>query len=158
MTTILAPVAFSPVSARIVAHAGALARALRGRVLVLAVVVEPVLRKEYVPPPDSLARVMVGNEQAARRRLAMLVKRLARKNVPVTSVLLQGSPTQVILEQARKTEAALIVMGSHGHSAFYELIAGSTTQRVLRQTRCPVVIVPSRPLLGRTKRRTTSKS
>jgi nucleotide-binding universal stress UspA family protein len=35
------------------------------------------------------------------------------------------------------------VMGSHGHTALYDLLVGSTTHGVLMRAQCPVVIVPS---------------
>jgi nucleotide-binding universal stress UspA family protein len=64
---------------------------------------------------------------------------------------MSGVPAQVILEQAQKLSADHIVMGSHGHTALYDLIAGSTTTRVLKGAPCPVVVVPaqkvSRPRL-----------
>jgi nucleotide-binding universal stress UspA family protein len=34
-------------------------------------------------------------------------------------------------------------MGSHGHTAFYDLLVGSTTQGVLKKAPCPVLIVPA---------------
>ena len=50
-----------------------------------------------------------------------------------------------IIEQAQKSRAAYIVMGSHGHSALYDLLAGSTTTGVLKRSTCPVLIVPPAP-------------
>jgi len=37
----------------------------------------------------------------------------------------------------------MIVMGSHGHGALYELLVGSITQGVLKAAKCPVVVVPA---------------
>jgi nucleotide-binding universal stress UspA family protein len=37
-------------------------------------------------------------------------------------------------------------MGSHGHTALYDLIAGSTTTRVLKGAPCPVVVVPAQKI------------
>ncbi len=48
-----------------------------------------------------------------------------------------------ILEAARICEADYIVMGSHGHNAFYDLLVGTTTHGVMRKAPCPVVIVPT---------------
>jgi hypothetical protein len=36
------------------------------------------------------------------------------------------------------------VMGSHGHTALFELVLGSTTQAVLKGARQPVVVIPHR--------------
>jgi len=49
-----------------------------------------------------------------------------------------------ILREAREQNAGLIVMGSHGHGALYELLIGSVTQGVMKSAQCPVVIVPSK--------------
>jgi nucleotide-binding universal stress UspA family protein len=143
MMTILAPIDLSPISAEVVAHAADLAHAFRGRVVLVTVMVEPIFVKEYAPPPELLRRVTVGNEKAVQRRLAELEKQLARHSTRSTSVILRGSPTRLILEQARKTRADYIVIGSHGHSAFFDLIGGSTMHGVLKHARCPVVIVPA---------------
>ena len=142
MTTILAPVDLSRVTAEVVAQAGGLARAFQGRVVLLTVMVPPVFVKEYAPPPEKLRRITVGNEKAVQRRLAELEQRLAGQSIRATSVILRGGPARIILEQARRRKADYIVMGSHGHSAFHDLIAGSTTQRVLKRAPCPVVIIP----------------
>jgi nucleotide-binding universal stress UspA family protein len=47
-----------------------------------------------------------------------------------------------ILAQADALNAGLIVIGSHGRSGFERLLLGSTTERVLRDARCPVMLVP----------------
>uniref|UniRef100_UPI0040495246 universal stress protein n=1 Tax=Cephaloticoccus sp. TaxID=1985742 RepID=UPI0040495246 len=47
-----------------------------------------------------------------------------------------------IIEQARKSRAAYIVIGSHGHSALYDLLAGSTATGVIKRAPCPVLVVP----------------
>ena len=41
--------------------------------------------------------------------------------------------------------ADLIVLGSHGHTAAYDLLIGSTTQTVLRRSPRPVLVVPMTP-------------
>ena len=49
-----------------------------------------------------------------------------------------------ILQEAKKLDASLIVMGSHGHGALYHLLVGSVTEGVLKGTACPVLVVPAR--------------
>jgi len=60
-------------------------------------------------------------------------------------VLLTGTPAQLILAQAEVEQADYIIMGSHGHTALYDLLVDSTTHQVLRKAKCPVVIVPPPP-------------
>jgi nucleotide-binding universal stress UspA family protein len=47
-----------------------------------------------------------------------------------------------ILEQAQKLGAEYIVIGSHGHSAVYDVMMGSVASGVLKKSPCPVLIVP----------------
>ncbi|MGZ4689900.1 MAG: universal stress protein [Acidimicrobiia bacterium] len=43
---------------------------------------------------------------------------------------------------AREEEAELIVIGSHGHRALFDLLLGSVSNYVLRHSPCPVLVVP----------------
>lgn len=53
-----------------------------------------------------------------------------------------GDPPVAILDAAAAASADLIVMGTHGLGGLRKLLVGSTTERVLRQTRVPVLAVP----------------
>jgi len=90
--------------------------------------------------------LIAATEKASARELARWRRELLRRGVPSRIVQLGGVPAQVILDQARKLPADHIVMGSHGHTALYDLIAGSTTTRVLKGAPCPVVVVPAQKI------------
>jgi nucleotide-binding universal stress UspA family protein len=45
-----------------------------------------------------------------------------------------------LIEECRKLDANLLVMGSYGHSRLHELLPGSTTDRILRQSPFPLLI------------------
>lgn len=47
-----------------------------------------------------------------------------------------------ILDQANELNADLIVMGTHGHGAMYNLLVGSVTKGVLKHSTWPVLLVP----------------
>ena len=69
--------------------------------------------------------------------------RIEDEGVQAAALLLPGDPVVKILEEADKLDVDLIVMGSHGHGAIYELLVGSVTEGVLRKARRPVLVVPS---------------
>jgi nucleotide-binding universal stress UspA family protein len=54
-----------------------------------------------------------------------------------------GSPVDEILAAADTWAADLIVMATAGHSGVLDALRGSTTERVLRRARCPVLAVPA---------------
>ncbi|MDR3639034.1 MAG: universal stress protein [Isosphaeraceae bacterium] len=49
-------------------------------------------------------------------------------------------PSEVILRKARELEAGLIVMGSHGQSAWREFLIGSVTRSLIRESPAPLFL------------------
>jgi nucleotide-binding universal stress UspA family protein len=60
----------------------------------------------------------------------------------VTPLVVHGAIAETILAQAAALDVRLIVMGSHGHGAFAELIVGGVSKVVLKKALCPVLIIP----------------
>jgi len=55
----------------------------------------------------------------------------------------EGEPVTEILAASEILGADLIVMPTAGRAGVFEVLRGSTTERVLRQTRCPLLAVPA---------------
>jgi nucleotide-binding universal stress UspA family protein len=153
MKTILVPVDFSPVTDAVVATATDLARELAAKVVLLSVIQPPVVMSEYTPILENIAEITAAGEKNAERELAKLEKKLTDEFISAESVVVVGSPGPAILEQAREAAADFIVLGSHGHTAFYDLLVGSTAHMVLLKANCPVVIVPAakKPAAAKTR-------
>ena len=142
MKTVLAPIDFSGVSEAVVSEAAALARSFQGRVVLLTVIQPPVITSEYAPMMEKLAEITAAGEKAAAKNLTRIEERLRGESIPTEIVQVNGAPVMHIVEQAQKLAADYIVMGSHGHTALYDLLVGSTTHGVLMRAKCPIVIVP----------------
>ena len=56
--------------------------------------------------------------------------------------VLQGDPSQVILEQAGKLSVDLLIVGSHSHGVGAQTPLGRTATRVLQLAKVPVYLVP----------------
>ena len=143
MKTILVPVDFSPVTDAVVQEASALARALPARVVLLTVIQPPLVVSEYGPLMGDIVEITAAGEKHAAKQLARLEEKLNGQFVKAETVQLTGAPIRLIVDQAKKSGADYIVMGSHGHTALYDLLVGSTTHGVLMRAACPVVIVPA---------------
>jgi nucleotide-binding universal stress UspA family protein len=144
MKTILVPVDLSDATPGVVETARKMAAAFGGRVVLLHVV-EP--EPDFVgfdPGPASVRLTVARDYKAEHAQLEQIKTKLASAGLDVVALQIQGSTVEKILHEAQAQEAGLIVMGSHGHGAFYELLVGSVTQGVLQEARCPVVIVPMR--------------
>ncbi len=54
----------------------------------------------------------------------------------------EGNPAREITYEAERLPADLLILGTHGKSGFERLFLGSVTEKVLRSTRVPVLIIP----------------
>ena len=79
--------------------------------------------------------------QRVRRKLRELAKRysvsLHRQNVHA----LKGSPFEEICRLARDWKIDLIVIATRGNTGLKHLVLGSTAERVVRHSPCPVLVV-----------------
>jgi nucleotide-binding universal stress UspA family protein len=87
-------------------------------------------------------------EAAGRRNAERIVddarEQLARKlgtSVALESKVVMGAPKNVILEEADEWDADLIVLGSHGYSAWERFLLGSVSQGVVSHAKCSVEVV-----------------
>jgi nucleotide-binding universal stress UspA family protein len=92
----------------------------------------------FIPPPELQADL----EEAARKQLDALL--IDNDPIPLRThpaVVVSSSPALAITKYARKVDADLIVMGTHGRGAFAHLLMGSVAERVVRTAPCPVLTV-----------------
>lgn len=59
--------------------------------------------------------------------------------VPITSVVVEGHPALVLIEEAEGAD--LLVVGSRGHGEFSGMLLGSVSEHCVTQANCPVVVV-----------------
>lgn len=77
--------------------------------------------------------------EQAKPALARLV---ARAPVPTGMSVAFGQPAAQIVRYAKRLRANLIVLGNVGHGTVERLLLGSTAQRVVQQSKIPVLLVP----------------
>ena len=131
--------AFTDASGHLIRQAAWLARRFHAEIILLHV----------VSPLSYPYGVLEPGHEITSRDLHGQVVQWAQKDLDQTSppefagisvsrVLLRGDPAREIVETARHRDVDLIVMATHGHGAFYRLLLGSVTARVLHETQCPV--------------------
>lgn len=73
--------------------------------------------------------------------LTKLLAEAKREGVPVTALMLQGSPDDAIVQAVLAHEADLLILGSHGRTGLKRLLMGSVAERVIGSVSCPVLVV-----------------
>ena len=76
-------------------------------------------------------------EQAVQRA----VEHMKSEDISVEGTVPHGRPDEMIVSVAHEKNADLIITGSHGRMGFERMLLGSTTERILNDTPCAVLVV-----------------
>lgn len=144
MTTILVAVDFSDSTPIVVAAAIDMARGLGGKIYLLHVVTPEIHARATELGPVVVREELAGELRHDHRLLLSLERQMQGQGLDVKGILLEGNPVEKILYEAERLLAQLIVVGSHGHGALYDLLMGGVSTGVLRKSPCPVLVVPVR--------------
>jgi len=91
----------------------------------------------FEPIPETTAE-----DEGQKSRLVGWKEQIAQEGIKVSLHEPTGAVAEEILDQADELNADLIVMGTHGHGAMYDLLIGSATKGVLKHSTRPVLLVP----------------
>lgn len=134
----LVPIDFSKGSEIALRHAMTLAREGKGRLLLVHVISMTLA----FPLEDPLLDYYENLEKDARDGMDKLARRMKLKPGNYRSILIRGADAaRTIADQAKKSRATMIIMGSHGRTGLQRLMLGSVAERTLRYADCPVLIV-----------------
>lgn len=140
---ILASIDFSPVTEQVLQTLVRMAGTLPARVWLVHVAPPDPAFVGYDTGPDAVRGQVAVELHASHRHLQQLAERLRASGVEVTALQLQGATVATVLAEADRLAVDLIVLGSHGHGAVYDLLVGSVAEGVVRRSKLPVLLVPS---------------
>ncbi|EJN57964.1 universal stress protein [Halogranum rubrum] len=100
---------------------------------------------------EQVDRITQGNfgemtdlQEKADKATGTVAAAAADHDVDVREEVRVGAPHRVIADYADDEDIDLVVMGSHGRSGVERALLGSVTERVLRSTHRPVLVVDER--------------
>jgi nucleotide-binding universal stress UspA family protein len=94
-----------------------------------------------VEEPWALKPSRVRHDEQAQEAVSRTEQVLASAGLKTTGAVLSGNAKEVILEEAQKWAADLIVVGSHGRRGFKRFLLGSVSEAVAMNAHCSVVVV-----------------
>lgn len=140
---ILAAVDFSPVTEAVLAALARIGAMTAVRVYLVHVAPPEPDFVGYEPGPDVVRGQVAAELREQHQQLQDLADRLREDGVEATALLLQGPTVDTLIAESAKRQAGLIVLGSHGHGAVYELLVGSVAEGVVKRSTVPVLLVPA---------------
>jgi nucleotide-binding universal stress UspA family protein len=141
---ILVAVDLSPASELVVEAARGVAELTGVSVYILhAVEAEP----DFICPegdPESRRASVAKEFPLEHNRVQAIADKLLDDGLDASALLVCGSSVDKTLNEADILDAGLIVVGTHGHGAVYDVLIGSYSAGIIRKSKLPVLVVPVR--------------
>jgi nucleotide-binding universal stress UspA family protein len=141
---ILVAVDLSPASEKVVEAARGVAELTGAKIYILHVAEPDPDFVGYDAGPE-VVRTQVARElRREHRAVQALAENLRAEGLDATALLVRGPTVQTTLKEAENLKAGLIVVGTHGHGAVYDVLIGSYSAGIIRSSKLPVLVVPIR--------------
>ena len=138
---ILFPTDYSEYAQKTLKWAVELAKDYNSELDVLHVIEQNIPPQYYSAEISSIFELDRHLKKRATKALGHFLDGVNKKEVKIKKFIREGKSDVEIVKFAEKWSIDLIVMPSHGMSGIERILMGSTTERVVRRARCPVLTV-----------------
>lgn len=138
---ILFPTDFSEGALKALPFAVDMAKMFSSELYMLHVVYDIATASGLYVPHISMTEMYKEIESGAMRELEKFGYALRKDFKAVQYHVLKGVPYEEIINFAEENKIDLIVIGSHGRRGIDRVLFGSTAERVVRYSRCPVLTI-----------------
>jgi nucleotide-binding universal stress UspA family protein len=139
LNRILVPIDGSAHSELGLSHALRLAKWAQAELIVMVAFDPPSrLHRRGLLPPEEIVLAMESDAKELAGEVATL---LESKGIKVRGLAVRGDPSEAIIGVAEDEHVDLIVMGRRGLQGIRGMLLGSVSERVLRHSEIPVMVV-----------------
>ena len=142
MKNILIGVDFAPVTEELLRLGSEMARAFDGRLRLLHVAAPDPAFVGYEPGPQTVRDSRAHELRTEHARLQHMADRLSLKGIQTDALMVQGNTSDTLLAQAEEWAADVIILGNRRHGFVRKAVIGSSSEGVIKNARCPVLLVP----------------
>ncbi len=139
--TILFPTDFSNGARAAMDHAISLAKDYQAKLILLYVIQDISIAEWYIPSSLSVGELVEDMEKSAWREMDKWVAEISERVKDIEKMVVRGVPFVEIIQIAQKKNVDLIVIGTHGRTGIDHMLFGSTAEKVVRKSSCPVLTV-----------------
>ncbi len=139
--TILFPTDFSQGARAAMDYAISLAQDYKAKLILLYVIQDISIAEWYIPSSISAADLVADMQKSATREMEKWAAEAGGKVSNVETLIERGVPFVEIIRTAKERAADLLVIGTHGRTGIDHMLFGSTAEKVVRKSPCPVLTV-----------------
>ncbi|HAZ02927.1 MAG TPA: universal stress protein [Prolixibacteraceae bacterium] len=144
---------YNPTAQKVAEQGFSLAKTMGAEVILLHVSTDPAYytSTEYSPIMGfggymDVSQVLLGTVDGLKSASQHFLDKTKRHldDATIQTIVSTGDIAESILMTAKKSHADIIVLGSHSRKWLENIVLGSTAEKVLRQTRVPLFIIPTK--------------
>jgi nucleotide-binding universal stress UspA family protein len=140
---ILVPLDGSKTAEGVLPHTKALAYSEGAEIVLLTVAANPAL--DYVFSDPGIAERAIEDQQTrSKKYMAEMEGQLKSAGFKVSTVLREGAVADMILRVAEELQVDVITMSTHGRTGPARWLLGSVADRVVRNSKVPVLLIRSK--------------
>ena len=98
---------------------------------------------EFKVDPLAARETLAKKFHNEHRQIQEIANRLRKAGLDATALLVHGATVEAILKEASDLDVDMIVVGTHGRGAMYQLLVGSVSEGILHKSRYPVLVIPT---------------
>lgn len=132
---------FSEQSKHAFDYALSLASNFKAHLILIHVIQEPVDLSGFYVPHISFENLEKEIREGAEKMMEKFCAEMIPEFKDYETLIVSGIPYQEILKRAEEDKVSLIVMGTQGRKGIDHLLFGSNAEKVVRNSRCPVLTV-----------------
>ena len=138
---ILYPTDFSDVAKKALKYIRQLKEAGAKEIVVLHVLDEKGIDAINRYTPAESLEIVQRIEEGTKKELKAVEAKLEKEGFKVKVIIKRGIPLQEILGTEKQERVSAVVLGSHGVSNVKEMFLGSVSEKVIRKSTKPVLVV-----------------
>ena len=98
---------------------------------------------EFKVDPLAARETLAKKFHNEHRQIQEIANRLRKAGLDATALLVHGATVETILKEASDLDVDMIVVGTHGRGAMYQLLLGSVSEEILHKSPYPVLVIPT---------------
>ena len=98
---------------------------------------------EFKVDPLAARETLAKEFHNEHRQIQEIANQLRKAGLDATALLVHGATVETILKEASDLDVDMIVVGTHGRGAMYQLLMGSVSEGILHKSRYPVLVIPT---------------
>ena len=98
---------------------------------------------EFKVDPIEARKTLADKFHNEHCQIQEIANRLRKAGLDATALLVHGATVETILKEASDLDVDMIVVGTHGRGAMYQLLVGSVSEGIIHKSRYPVLVIPT---------------